>query len=383
MSEFLDCQANLDFQNPELSSDPISALVFTNENTQPLFAMTWRHNEMEPAKHFQFTLFPYLPTELRIKIWEHALPGPRVVYLKQRLAKERDVLGRYEGVIKGYEGGARHPDRGDIWVNPSKIQTVRYKQDNPVEFFSDSPQPNILHVCRESASIVKEHYARCFSTWNTTAQIWFNCKIDTLYLCPGSFACTKGLEGDIGNLKYCLDDRLWRPAKGTFEGVQRLALLKMVDLEDQGALISSVAAWFSNVPLVEIVLEDYSKGVYNDLKLIDPINVPLAIEIYGHPQIEKSEEVAMPCIPPLDVFTYSPDMELLERMNHFWEEHGAEPRICPTVELKVLVSPQMLQEMETMKSVCQKRIDKHNHMVNGSVSSKYVLSRLLNVGVIF
>jgi hypothetical protein len=29
----------------------------------------------------KFTLFPKLPTELRLKIWKHALPGPRVVPL--------------------------------------------------------------------------------------------------------------------------------------------------------------------------------------------------------------------------------------------------------------------------------------------------------------
>lgn len=29
----------------------------------------------------KFTLFPKLPTELRLKIWKHGLPGPRVIPL--------------------------------------------------------------------------------------------------------------------------------------------------------------------------------------------------------------------------------------------------------------------------------------------------------------
>jgi hypothetical protein len=38
--------------------------------------------EMDEAVDSNFMLFPKLPTELRLKIWKHALPGPRVVEIE-------------------------------------------------------------------------------------------------------------------------------------------------------------------------------------------------------------------------------------------------------------------------------------------------------------
>jgi hypothetical protein len=38
--------------------------------------------EMDEAVELNFMLFPKLPTELRLKIWKHALPGPRIVEIE-------------------------------------------------------------------------------------------------------------------------------------------------------------------------------------------------------------------------------------------------------------------------------------------------------------
>jgi hypothetical protein len=42
-----------------------------------------------------FTLFPELPTELQLKIWEHAIPGPRVMKIKTHVC----IFSRYLPLI--------------------------------------------------------------------------------------------------------------------------------------------------------------------------------------------------------------------------------------------------------------------------------------------
>jgi hypothetical protein len=39
----------------------------------------------------KFTLFNELPKEIRLLIWEHALPGPRIVYLQRHVLRSYDT----------------------------------------------------------------------------------------------------------------------------------------------------------------------------------------------------------------------------------------------------------------------------------------------------
>ncbi|KAK0128287.1 hypothetical protein ONS95_000262 [Cadophora gregata] len=78
----------------------------------------------------EFHLFPTLPSELRIKIWETVLSSPRIVHINCE-----------KGVIK------------------SNQQQTRFIKS----FLSSTPIPPTLHVCRESRyealSIYKTHFA--------------------------------------------------------------------------------------------------------------------------------------------------------------------------------------------------------------------------------
>jgi hypothetical protein len=58
-----------------------------------------------PAKtplksQFSFPQFPHLPKEIRLLIWDHALPKPRVIYLEQHFPKSiiRPRVPKVDGV---------------------------------------------------------------------------------------------------------------------------------------------------------------------------------------------------------------------------------------------------------------------------------------------
>jgi hypothetical protein len=107
-----------------------------------------------------FTLFPKLPTELRIKIWGYACSVTRNV---------------------------------DIWAKPLNIE-LSHSENLPHYFYSSFPVPAVLHVNTESRSKSLKHYTLDFGTTfeateedvpftiSTPPQIYFNWNHDRLCL---------------------------------------------------------------------------------------------------------------------------------------------------------------------------------------------------------
>lgn len=94
----------------------------------------------------EFTLFAELPLELRLKIWQHTFPGPRVVKVNSY------------GIVKqdGYNFHA---------------------------FYSTSPIPMAMSICSESRIEALRHYHASFGMRypSIPSIIYFNYEIDTLY----------------------------------------------------------------------------------------------------------------------------------------------------------------------------------------------------------
>ncbi|KUJ08841.1 uncharacterized protein LY89DRAFT_690819 [Mollisia scopiformis] len=62
---------------------------------------TFKHDSpgKTPSGGTMFTLFNRLPMELRLKIWEAALPGPRVVNIREkRLKRSRQAEETFPGL---------------------------------------------------------------------------------------------------------------------------------------------------------------------------------------------------------------------------------------------------------------------------------------------
>jgi len=105
-----------------------------------------------------FTLFPNLPSELRLKIWKHIAPGPRIVELQYATEPKRLV----ESIP-----GTLHP------VSP--------------DWISKYPPPIVLHICQESRMEVLKSYQLALGPHENLIYVEFS--FDTLYF-------TKGVESN-------------------------------------------------------------------------------------------------------------------------------------------------------------------------------------------
>jgi hypothetical protein len=105
-----------------------------------------------------FTLFPQLPFELRLKIWRHCAPPPRIVaigYKKGSSAEKGQTFISYAG-----------------WRRPKPIPLVVWTSPDPV--------PTTLHICHESRQEAMKSYGPSFGSVFHQGEIYFNFAKDTL-----------------------------------------------------------------------------------------------------------------------------------------------------------------------------------------------------------
>jgi hypothetical protein len=165
-----------------------------------------------------------LPLELRLKIWEWALPGARIVevFIKGHLDKKSQAETKVEpgdgGKHYGKEGAAEGIQ--NLWliedavgtsgegINPGAVladadfddydcegdasdsaSVLTIGKINPkcLVYVSTSPAPTLLHVCRESQEVALKKYQPRFGTYHAMARIYFNNELDTLYFTYWSF----------------------------------------------------------------------------------------------------------------------------------------------------------------------------------------------------
>lgn len=127
---------------------------------------------MIAADESQFSLFPNLPSELRIKIWRVAFPGPRCV-------------------------------------------AVRYNKQH-AQYTSDGPPPTLLQTCAESRNIFLSTYEKLMFSPKHESSVYVDFSRDTIYF--NSLACSP--DGDLAfdlatspqrqKILYCaIDAQLW------------------------------------------------------------------------------------------------------------------------------------------------------------------------------
>lgn len=121
-----------------------------------------------------FHKFPELATELRLQIWEHAVPGPRIVHLTYDLIQPIYCLRV----------------RSDADINTMAFFDIMPEDQYPrvfdPEIFwgirSHCPPPGLLGACRESFSVASKYYDRVFGTERGIAQTSFDFDRDFLYI---------------------------------------------------------------------------------------------------------------------------------------------------------------------------------------------------------
>ncbi|KAH8767921.1 hypothetical protein F5882DRAFT_412961 [Hyaloscypha sp. PMI_1271] len=102
----------------------------------------------------QFTLFPKLPKELRINIWQLAAREPRIVEICQPQDPQYITHGTEDN---------------------------DYESKNSAAFYSPTAIPVILRINRESRAVALENYSLSFPHGSHPAQIYYNPFVDTLY----------------------------------------------------------------------------------------------------------------------------------------------------------------------------------------------------------
>ncbi|CAG8959828.1 hypothetical protein HYFRA_00001736 [Hymenoscyphus fraxineus] len=142
-----------------------------------------------------FHPFGRLPLELRLDIWQHALPGPRIVDLKTQVAPSHigSTRVRSDKAITTSSSNTQTaiavPDVPEFSMDDIFDASIRPRdRHSRYGFRTDCPAPVLLYVCRESYAVVAKFYTPMFNTPNVYATIWFDPTIDTLLINDETFA---------------------------------------------------------------------------------------------------------------------------------------------------------------------------------------------------
>ncbi|KAG0650631.1 hypothetical protein D0Z07_2656 [Hyphodiscus hymeniophilus] len=102
---------------------------------------------MSNFKATAFTLFPELPSELRFKIWQLCIPGPRVVPIEYKM-KSETFNGKMISKFSGWG--------------------------------TQDPVPVILHICHESRIEALKSLQPAFRSYFQEPKVYINFDIDTI-----------------------------------------------------------------------------------------------------------------------------------------------------------------------------------------------------------
>ncbi|PVH72391.1 hypothetical protein DL98DRAFT_73145 [Cadophora sp. DSE1049] len=244
-------------QEGHVSPNPVyttSAVSTTNQTTtstkSTALVSTGILGPTADAEYTQkFTLFPTLALELRRMVWKRALPGPRLVSIRQRELKKEiweweaeqgrtwpitlremqdlslaeDTTPQSDKLQSGHDAANKEtvhnmlalgknkpcaprpkPEAYVRLVNVAEMQKAMaevltwdahehdpdaYRGNGLVGYCPSHLPPNILYVCRESHNVVMDHYHRAFSSISAVPQTFIDFNIDALYLRPHNFSC--------------------------------------------------------------------------------------------------------------------------------------------------------------------------------------------------
>ena len=258
----------------------------------------------------RFTCFPRLPLEVRLLIWGAALPGPRLVSIRQRQIRKTILDYKEE---KGHDWPPNQvPDMDEEGLSEEELE--RWEQahmdlvalepeaddefeDDYSRFFldmkmlaldSECPSPNIMLVCWEACGVVARSYTKAFAYPDTLPGAHINFTADVLYLrddCftnyshyDGSASIIQGLNGD-----YAISDT------DNLGRVRSLAVHVMEVYELHAGDLCGLLDIFTGAKELLVVARDYNIGSLCDYPpdsvgqgcFIDPIDPVTAIKAYS------------------------------------------------------------------------------------------------------
>ncbi|KAK0105477.1 hypothetical protein ONS95_004158 [Cadophora gregata] len=259
----------------------------------------------------RFTCFQKLPLEVRLLIWEAALPGPRLVSICQRRLRKTFLDYKEE---KGYDWPPMHDTewneddelseeqeeerrnaRRDVclalvdWFDVYDDMNL-FWQMNLLCIASNCSPPNITYVCHEAYRVVARYYTKAFAYPDTLPGAYINLDNDILYLREEDFSLMSTFEGS---------SLILQGLKGHFaitdiESLERVRSLAVKVSErnqplPQEDFLCKLLEIFKGVEEISIVARDYNTMVIRDYPpdpagqecLIDPVDASGAIRAYS------------------------------------------------------------------------------------------------------
>jgi hypothetical protein len=228
-----------------------------------------------------FSRFPQLPKEVRLMIWEMALPCPRIVSVEMRSLKKTHLEWEREKEVSNKTA----ENTRDSETMPEASRATSHDCERPgvdpplidghlPGIKSNTPPPQILLACRESFAAATKFYERVFSIDPSSPETYFNFYQDTLYIRHDTFSWySKGAESIIDGL-VCFsihnDKELDR--------VKNLAVLldpkATVSVEEW---LVRLLCFFRGVERLSLVVQHYHQDdIASPLCLIEPIDVDAA-----------------------------------------------------------------------------------------------------------
>ncbi|KAK6849159.1 hypothetical protein PG995_012992 [Apiospora arundinis] len=214
-----------------------------------------------PAKGPQtFHLFGELPPELRIKIWQEAMPAARTVAVQSPFSRRRDAPTSLDGVLNNY-------DDTETWHSNTQI-------------------PALLHVNSEARHEALKHYTLALGVGDFAPRIYVDFARDTLFFgqaelkpeCSSMWGSTRDLTR-VQRLAV-VPEGAWRVLR--WGKVDLNSLQKMIFVYDTDKLHLGPAP-----QLVEDVPEDELEEIIKRIE--DADEEPLAL-----PEEENSSEKQEP-----------------------------------------------------------------------------------------
>jgi hypothetical protein len=228
------CWSEARNQNPDEHRDGLrQAQLYP---TTPSDTFKKRSTTNLPLDGLWFPRFLELPKEIRRMIWYAALPGPRIVVIRERLLRK---ICRWSGA--NLEG---------IW--------------------SKGTAPSLLFVCRESREIASKFYVESFSRryYQPFPETYFNFENATLYLRFDFF--------NIPAINYLVDKAL---NIADTERVHNLTILwdpRYSDRTDFHTPVALILWCFPRLKKLTIVIHDFCQESAGDILFIEPMGVGAA-----------------------------------------------------------------------------------------------------------
>jgi len=287
-------------------------------------AVSSHHDTTSTSSHaLMFTIFNQLPTELWLKIWEAALPDPRVINIKQKRLKKKRAGYNIMGVT------------------------------------SDAKTPSVLLACRESYSVSSKFYIPSFAPADSIPETYFDLQRDTLYLRFNTFALLS--DGDwYGNT---MDELECLYNSANLMRIQNLAVLLDPDPDQitnttNPDKLANILVLFGNVKNLTVVLGHFDRegDDQGDILLMEPIDVAKTCCNYETISLETSQRQDV-----LDVSlnTNFVSTAELERVLEVWKRLLEEERIegdnlalpVPQVEYKSAVTRGLKRHLDYLRNI--------------------------------